>query len=387
MSAKKKILFLTGTRADFGKIKPLIRAVEADQSYESLIFATGMHTLKDYGYTVDEIYKEGFGNVHVFVNQFMNEPMDLVLANTISGLSRYVHQERPDLMIIHGDRVEALAAAIVGALNNILTVHVEGGELSGTIDEHIRHAISKLVHIHMVANDEARNRLIQMGENPQSVYVIGSPDIDVMLSDELPDLPSVKSRYEIDFEEYAIGLYHPVTTEVENLDAHASAYVEALLDSNLNYVTILPNNDEGTFKIFRALERLKDNPKFRVLPSLRFEYFLTLLKHAQFIIGNSSAAIREAPVYATPTVNIGTRQRGRFAHESIIDVNNEKKDILQGIQAALSLKKTSPSHHFGQGNSAKMFMQTMSEERFWQTSPQKSFYDLPYTLPLKTGAR
>lgn len=386
MSVKKKILFLTGTRADFGKIQPLIRIVEAHKDYESMIFATGMHTLKEYGSTIDEIYKGGFENVHMFVNQFMNEPMDLILANTISGLSRYVHQERPDLIIIHGDRVEALAAAIVGALNNILTVHVEGGELSGTIDEHIRHAVSKLVHIHMVANDEAKNRLIQMGENPENIHVIGSPDIDVMLSGKLPSLEEVKERYDIDFDDYAIGLYHPVTTELEHLDDYANAYVDALLESGLNYVTILPNNDEGTFKIFNALERLKDNSKFRSLPSFRFEYFLTLLKNAKFIIGNSSAAIREAPVYATPAVNIGSRQQGRFSHETIVNVGNDKESIMDGIQLAMTLGKKQPSHHFGKGNSAALFEAALAEPSFWETPAQKLFYDLPQPHHLKTGS-
>src|SRR5262249_33469221 len=146
------------------------------------IFVTGMHTLESYGYTVDEVRKGGFEHVFVHVNQIIGEPMDLILANTVHGLSRYVHDSPPDMIVVHGDRVEALAGAIVGSLRNIRTVHIEGGEISGTIDGSIRHAISKLAHIHCVANNDAAGRLIQMGEDPRAIYVIGSPDIDIMIS-------------------------------------------------------------------------------------------------------------------------------------------------------------------------------------------------------------
>ena len=148
----KRILFLTGTRADFGKLRPLIQQVDAHPNFEAVVFVTGMHTLELYGYTVLEVRNAGFRNLHVHMNQFPNEPMDLVLANTISGLSRFVHEETPDLIVVHGDRVEALAGAVVGALRNILVAHVEGGELSGTVDDLIRHAVSKLSHLHCVAN-------------------------------------------------------------------------------------------------------------------------------------------------------------------------------------------------------------------------------------------
>src|SRR5262249_48582307 len=140
----KTILFLTSTRADFGKLKPLIRTVATDPRYRYAIFATGMHMLSRYGSTVIEIHKSGFDNVHAYVNQDGSAPrqMDLVLANTVQGLGLYVREQRPDLLVVHGDRVEALAGAIVGALNNIRVAHVEGGELFGTVDELIRHSIS-----------------------------------------------------------------------------------------------------------------------------------------------------------------------------------------------------------------------------------------------------
>ncbi len=369
----KRVLFVTGTRADYGKLKPLMKAVEKAEGLGCQLFVTGMHTLENYGYTVDEVRLGGFKNLYVFVNQIMNEPMDLVLANTVHGLGRYVHDNPPDLIIVHGDRVEALAGAIVGALRNIRTAHIEGGELSGTVDELIRHAISKLALIHFVANQPAATRLIQMGEMTEAIYVIGSPDIDVMLSDDLPSITAVKNHYEITYADYAIAMFHPVTTELDKLPQHATNFVNALVQSGLNYVVIYPNNDNGTHDILRELDRIRDAPTFRLLPSLRFEYFLTLLKNARFMVGNSSAAIREAPVFGVPTVNIGTRQKDRFSYRSIIDVSYDTSDILAGIGRAQSIGHQPPSTYFGKGNSQELFIRALRDQHFWDIPSQKTF--------------
>ena len=153
----KKIVFLTGTRADFGKIKSLIQVLENQDDLQAHIFVTGMHMLEEYGYTLIEVERCGFKNISTFNNHTHEATMDLTLAKTISGFSTFIKTINPDLIVIHGDRVEALAGAIVGSLNNILVAHIEGGELSGTIDELIRHATSKMSHIHFVANEKAKS--------------------------------------------------------------------------------------------------------------------------------------------------------------------------------------------------------------------------------------
>ena len=216
----KKILFITGTRADFGKLKPLMQSVDKSKTFSCNIFVTGMHLLSRYGSTHDEIRKSGFKNLYLFMNQIAiseNHQMDMILGKTIEGLGHYVREFKTDLIVVHGDRVEALAGAVVGALNNILVCHIEGGELSGTVDELIRHSITKLSHVHFVANDTARNRLIQMGESINSVFIIGSPEVDIMLSETLPAIEDVKRRYDIQFDDYNIFIYHPVTTELNDL--------------------------------------------------------------------------------------------------------------------------------------------------------------------------
>lgn len=376
--ATKKIVFLTGTRADFGKLKSLIESVLKENDFEMHIFATGMHMNSKYGKTVDEIRKCGYPNIFSYINHHDIDSMDAILSKTIEGFSSYVKEMKPDLIVIHGDRVEALAGAIVGALNNILVAHIEGGEISGTIDELIRHAVSKMSHVHFVANDAAKNRLIQMGEHEDSVFVIGSPDVDVMLSDHLPTIQTVKEYYEIPFDQYALVLFHPVTTEIDAIPEQAENFVNALIASGKNYVIIYPNNDMGNDYILRSYKKLHDNPRFLIFPSVRFEYFLILLKYAKFIIGNSSAGIREAPYYGIPTINIGSRQNNRSANAHIINVGYQTDAILAGIEQSSSLK-VAPIKHFGEGKSDQLFMSTLLNPAFWNISKQKSFIDFSGT--------
>jgi UDP-N-acetylglucosamine 2-epimerase (hydrolysing) len=371
----KTILFITATRADFGKLKPLISAVKDSREYEYRIFCTGIHTMAKYGSTIIEIGRSGFDNIFPYMNQVDGDDMEVILANTIKGLSRYLRENHVDMIVVHGDRIEALASAIVGSLRNILVAHVEGGEVSGTVDELIRHAVSKLSHIHFVSTDVAQNRLHQLGEDPGSIFLIGSPDVDIMLSSNLPSIQTVKQRYEIDFMNYSIAILHPVTTDSEDIqETSANIFVDTLLESDINYVVVYPNNDSGAEYIFSAYRKLSNNPRFKIFPSLRFEYFLSLLKNADFLIGNSSAGIHEAPVYGVPTINIGTRQHNRFNYESIFNTPFDKPTILQTIFVISQKKSFTPTLHYGDGNSANRFMQHL--EKAWHIPKQKLFLDM-----------
>lgn len=373
----KKILFLTGTRADFGKIKSLIQILEQSLDFEVFVAVTGMHLQKEYGHTLMEIQRCGFKNIHTFTNHTHETTMDLTLAKTIEGFSAYVKDILPDMILVHGDRVETLAGAIVGSLNNILVAHIEGGELSGTVDELIRHSVSKLSHVHFASNAEAASRLVQMGEMESSIYTIGSPDVDIMFSDGLPDLAVAKAYYEIAFEKYAVAMFHPVTTEAAYMERYANDFVTALEKDTHNYIVIFPNNDLGSRFIIAAYEKLKTNSRFRIFPSLRFEYFLILLKHSQFIIGNSSAGIREAPYYGIPIINIGTRQQNRALHADIINVDYAEESITAELKNIDSHKHTNATpDDYGQGNSAALFFECLKGEQIWKTNHQKQFKNL-----------
>jgi UDP-N-acetylglucosamine 2-epimerase (hydrolysing) len=373
--SRNKIVFLTGTRADFGKVKSLIEILQRSNLFEIHIFATGMHMQNKYGLTVREIEKCGYKNIYKYINHDAGSAMDITLSRTIEGFANYIRLIEPDLIVVHGDRIEALAGATVGALNNILVAHIEGGEISGTVDELIRHAVSKLSHTHFVANEEAKARLVQMGEKSQQVFVIGSPDLDAMKSDTLPSILEVKEYYQIPFQEYAISMFHPVTTEFNKMDKYAEEYIKALEESNCNFVVIYPNNDNGSDFILSQIRKVEGKERFRIFPSVRFEAFLSMLEHAKFIIGNSSAGIREAPFYGVPTVNIGSRQNGRTKNANIIHTGYSKKEILAGIEKAVKFA-VEPVSLFGDGKSDALFLDILSQPHFWNTSKQKTFTDV-----------
>lgn len=371
----KRILFLTGTRADFGKLKSLIATASTIENIEVNVFVTGMHMLSKYGETYKEIEKQGYKNTFYYINQSNGDDMDVVLQKTLLGLSDYVREKRPDMIVVHGDRVEALAGALVGSLNNIKVAHIEGGEVSGTIDESMRHAITKLSHLHLVANQNAYDRLVQLGENTSSIQIIGSPDLDVMGSSDLPTLEEVKARYDLTYDNYSILMYHPVTTELDSLKSDVEALLEAVVESGRNYIVIYPNNDHGSDIILDEYAKTKDNKRLRFFPSLRFEYFLVLLKNAEMLIGNSSAGVRETPFYGVPSVNVGTRQNGRACSKMIINSSLNKAEILSAIKLAL---KTEPykEYEFGDGNSSEKFYELLTKGSIWDSNIQKKFVDI-----------
>ena len=336
-----------------------------------------MHLQEQFGATYNEVIKDKYENIHVAFGSNYTNNMSFNLGNVICNFTGYVESIKPDLIVVHGDRIEALAGACVGALNNIRVAHIEGGEISGTIDESIRHAISKLSHFHFVSNVEAKIRLEQLGENKDTIYIIGSPDIDIMCADDLPRLDFVKKYYEINFSEYAIMMYHPVTTEYEFIAEKARIVVEAAIDSGRNFIVIYPNNDLGSELILDSYQKIKGNSKFKIFPSLRFEYFLVLLKNSLFVYGNSSAGIRETAIYGIPTIDIGTRQLGRYDSsilKNIQHVNEDKKSLIKAIE------RSSEYHHksniWGMGNSQELFMNVIENEKFWNMTLQKKFFDL-----------
>ena len=234
-----------------------------------------------------------------------------------------------------------------------------------------------MAHLHFVASETAEKRLIQLGESSDSIFKIGSPDVDIMLSDKLPTLDNVIKHYEIPFDKYAIAMLHPVTTELELIENQAKVFAKSLIDSGENYVVVYPNNDMGSEYILKDYEKyLKNNSNFILFPSLRFEYFLILLKNANFLIGNSSTGIHEAPVYGIPTINIGSRQENRFEYQSINNVDFDLDKILEAIRKVKKIGKYNPTNHYGTGDSADKFIKLIECMEIWKTNTQKKFIDL-----------
>ena len=373
--SKKKIVIVTATRADYGKLKSIILKIQKNKKFNTKIFVTGMHNLNLYGKTVIELKKDNIKNLHIYKNQSSRISMNQILINTIQGFSKFLSKENPDLVIVHGDRIEPLACAISALLSKTKIAHIEGGEVSGTIDEILRHAISKLSHVHFVSNNIARKRLIQMGENKKNIFITGSPDVDIILDKKLPKLSHVKKRYDINFDKYAIAILHPVVTNTKFLKNEAELFYNSLVQTKKKFIITYPNNDFGSNIIFKEINKLKKNKNFKIFPSIRFEYFLTLLKNSKFIIGNSSCGIMEAPYYGIPTINLGDRQKNRVKNKNIININFKKNEIIKTIKK-IEKSKIKKNIFFGKGNADNIIIKILSSQKFWETNFQKNFIDI-----------
>ncbi len=370
----RHILFVTGTRADFGKLEPLAVAAR-DAGFRVGFFVTGMHMLDRYGLTKLEVRRMAGVEVAEFLNQRDSDPQDMIFAKTVIGFSDYVRQAAPDLIVVHGDRVEAMATALVAATNNLRLAHVEGGEVSGTIDEVFRHCNTKLATLHLVSSEAAAARVRAMGEDAASVAVIGSPELDSHARPSGVDLAEVRARYAIPFDDYGIAVFHPVTSEPDIGD-QAAAFFAALEASGRAFVVIHPNNDPGCADILRVIRALPAD-RFRALPSMRFAYFSELLRNAACLVGNSSAGVREAPFLGLPSLDVGTRQTNRARGPSLHRAPARDAGAISAFLARDWGRRYPRDTQFGQGDAAAAFARLLASEAVWAQPLQKRFHDAP----------
>lgn len=372
-TTRRDLLFVTGTRADYGKLEPLALAAR-EAGHRVTFFVTGMHMLEKYGLTKEEVHQQKRFNVVEFINQRDGDPQDIILAKTVSGFSDFLQEHRPDLVIIHGDRVEALACSLVCATNYVRCAHVEGGEVSGTIDEQFRHCNTKLSSVHLVSSDEAKARVERLGELPETIHVIGSPELDIHGRPSGVTMDDVRKRYDITAAEYGICVFHPVTSETADMGKQAEALFEALTDSGHSYVVILPNNDPGSEKILAVIHTLPAD-RFRVLPSMRFAYFSELMRNAKAIIGNSSMGVREAPFLGVPSLDIGTRQSNRGTAPSLMRCSAHDRRSIDSFLGDFWGRRFDSSQSFGRGDAARSFVELLGQDAFWDRPMQKYFVE------------
>jgi UDP-N-acetylglucosamine 2-epimerase (hydrolysing) len=369
----RHLLFLTGTRADFGKLEPLAAAAR-DAGHRVTFFVTGMHMMERYGLTRNEVGRMPGVGVEEFVNQAEGDPQDLVLARTVMGFSAYVNAVKPDLIVLHGDRIEALAGALVAATNYVRSAHVEGGEVSGTIDEVFRHCNTKLCTHHFVSSEAAARRVRALGEPDGTIHVIGSPELDFHARPSGVSLADVRARYDIPFDEFGIATFHPVTSEQDSIGQQAADLFGALVASGRAFVTIAPNNDPGSAAIFQTLERLPKD-RFRLLPSMRFAHFSELMKNAACMVGNSSAGVREAPFLGLPSLDVGSRQTNRAEAPSVVAVGAEDREAILDFLRRQWGRAADQHAGFGTGTAAERFVEVLARPEFWDLSLQKAFRD------------
>ena len=367
---QRSIVFVTGTRADFGKMEPLALAAHK-QGFKVTFFITGMHMMEKYGLTKAEVQLSGL-NTYEFLNQRDGDPQDTILTKTVSGFSDFIKEIKPDLVVIHGDRVEALAASLVCTMNYVLCAHVEGGELSGTIDDTFRHCTTKLSNIHLVSSEDARTRVLRLGESDESVMVIGSPELDVHKLTSGLELEDVLSHYDIATKDYGICIFHPVTSEKNSMKQQATALFENLAASGRYFVVIMPNNDPGSDDILEIMYKMSPT-QFRLLPSMRFKYFSELIKNAKVMVGNSSAGVREAPYLGVPSLNVGTRQQNRASANSITSVNAFDDNQINTFLDVEWGKRYCADNSFGEGLAVNKFEKLINSKAFWTQPKQKYF--------------
>ena len=369
----RHLLFLTGTRADFGKLEPLAAAAR-DAGHRVTFFVTGMHMMDRYGLTRNEVRRMPGVAVEEYVNQAEGDPQDLILARTVTGFSAFVVKARPDLIVLHGDRIEALAGALVAATNYVRSAHVEGGEVSGTIDEVFRHCNTKLCTFHFVSSQAAARRVRALGEPRETIHVIGSPELDFHARPSGVTVEEVRDRYAIPFADYGIAVFHPVTSEQDSMGAQAAALFGALQDSGRNFVVIAPNNDPGSEAIFAVLAGLPVD-RFRVLPSMRFAHFSELMKNAACMVGNSSAGVREAPFLGLPSLDVGTRQTNRAEAPSVVASVASDRAAVLGFLGEQWGQRSDAHDGFGKGSAAGRFVEVLARPEFWALGLQKAFRD------------
>lgn len=375
------IAFFTASRADYGKIKPVILETKR-KKIKFKIFVTGTHLLKEYGNTKNHIIKDfGKKNLIIFKNQNFGESQKLIFKNTVNKFTIALEKKYFDCVFIHGDRIETLAAASVLTFSKIRISHVEGGELSGTVDEMIRHSVTKLSHLHFVTNNAAKKVLIKSGEDKKNIFITGSPDIDLFDRNLRPTIEEVKKRYEIKFSEYIISFLHPVTTDSKTeTKKKAQIYFEAVRQlKDENIIQFVPNNDDNSEEILNVLKKkLTNKPNIKILKSMRFEFYLTLLENSKLIIGNSSSAIMEAPYFNVPSINVGDRQSNRYGLDLVINTSFSKRNIMSSIKKVKKIKlKFKPI--FGNGDSAKKIINVLLSKKFSKIMIQKTYNRLKST--------
>lgn len=362
-----KFLFVTGSRSEWGYIKPILDILKK-KKFKTDICLTNMHLLESYGYTLNEIKKDGHKvneKIYMALDGYNTYTMTKSLGVFMVSFTDMLMRIKPNWVVIAGDRAESFAACVTSAYNNIPTAHIQAGELSGNIDGQSRHAIGKFAHLHFAANREFSDRLKKMGEQAFRIKTVGSPQLD-----ELKLINNSKKKKSI-FEElnienlnkYLLVVYHSVTEEFYNTEKNFNIFFEALKNIKLPKIWILPNNDAGSSIIKNQIFKKRENDTF-IFDSLNREKYLYLLKNSSCIVGNSSSGLIEAPTFKIPCVNIGRRQNKRLRAKNVIDViNHDKYKIIKAINKSLSktfIKNLKDlKNPYGDGNSSQKIVETL----------------------------
>ncbi|MFJ9534529.1 UDP-N-acetylglucosamine 2-epimerase [Herbaspirillum sp. NPDC101396] len=360
----RKICYITGTRADFGLMQSTLELIDKAPGLELSLIVTGMHLLEEYGSTIQDIEAAGFkiaATVAVGAHS-SGAAMGRNIGIMISGFIDALESARPDVVMLLGDRGEMLAGAIAAIHLNIPIVHVHGGERSGTVDEPVRHAISKLSHLHFTATTDARERLIRMGENPADVYVTGAPGLDGLTDMAKATRTELLESAGLDpARPFALMVYHPVLQEAEAAGTAAESILAAMAAGGVQIVALKPNSDAGSDGIRKVLEQHASDANLRVFTHFPRTRFVAWMAAAEVMVGNSSAGIIEAASFGTPVINIGSRQHLRERNANTVDVPTDETAISAALVHALHQGRRPLQNVYGDGSAGLRILQLLSE--------------------------
>jgi GDP/UDP-N,N'-diacetylbacillosamine 2-epimerase (hydrolysing) len=352
----RKICYITGTRADFGLMHSTLVAIDRAEGLELAIVVTGMHLVEHYGRTVEDIEATKLpiaARIKVDVEPATGATMARNIGTMLTGFVDTLLTIKPDLVLLLGDRGEMLAGALAAIHLNIPVAHIHGGERSGTVDEPVRHAISKLAHFHFTATEDARNRLVRMGEQPDHVWVTGAPGLDGIESLATAGRTELVNEMGLDPDRpVALLVYHPVLQEEASAGDSTMSILDALRQQNVQVIALKPNSDAGSQRVREALEACGSKTDVRVVTHFSRNRFVSWMAVVNLMVGNSSAGIIEAASFGTPVINVGSRQNLRERNLNVIDVPAERTAIEEAIVRSLASGRYKQGNVYGDGKTA-----------------------------------
>jgi len=391
METRKKICFFTGTRAEYGLLKPLMQKVKNEDEFQIQIIASGMHVSPEFGVTYKEIERDGF-TINEKVEILLSSDTDIGVSKAMGlgliSFSDSLKRLNPDILIVLGDRFEALSVSITAYVMKIPIAHLHGGETTeGAVDEGFRHSITKMSYLHFTSTEEYRKRVIQLGENPGRVFNVGAIGLDNIKNLKLLNLGNLEKELNFNFgEKNILFTYHPVTLDIEKLSEELDQIfgaLEELIFQGYKIIITKSNADQGGRFINKYIDNFSSKHKEKVFAftNLGTLKYLSVMKFVNLVMGNSSSGIVETPSFKIPTVNIGDRQKGRVRGNSVIDVNPKKEEIINAVKKAEKMDKNKIFNPYDQGDATEKIYGTIKEHLLNnKINLKKEFFDIDFKL-------
>lgn len=382
----KKITVVTAARSEYGILKPLISKLKQESQFQVQLVATGTHLVKKHGNTQEEILQDGneiYEKIPILESGNTSCDISFTIANAAKNFALYFAKEKPDLLIVLGDRTELLGICSAAINERVPIAHLHGGELTeGAVDDCVRHAVTKMSYLHFPSTEEYRRRIIQMGEHPERVFAVGALGIENILKTPLLDRKEICEKLGIPFHQaYVMVTFHPVTLENQTPIQQVKALIQAIKQKeDYFYYVTKANADAGGDEINQFFEKLASQQKnVKLAASLGTLKYLSAVKHSAFVLGNSSSGIIEAPALGTPSINIGDRQKGRIMPETVINCEPDKNLILAAMEIAAHQQRY-VSLRYGDGNTSDKIIVILKKHLFREKIDlKKTFYDIKIT--------